>query len=32
MMLVSGLRNKNRCIVVNLELGLIFKIFIELGK
>jgi hypothetical protein len=31
-MLVIGLRNKSRCIVIDLELHLIFKILIELGK
>jgi len=27
MLLLSGLRNKSRCIVINLEVGLTFKIF-----
>jgi len=32
MMLVSGLINKSRCIVINLEVGLILKIVIEIGE
>jgi hypothetical protein len=31
-MLVSGLGNKSRGVAINLELGLIFQIFIELPK